>query len=117
MSAAFSQVVHHMTKLPGQQGYRITAVTPLTRLSNLGETVLLQHGQFWDAGGNPLKTLPSWVFAEMRKMSPAALKEVGFSEVPATPKDAPEFLDPETVESKRVDLEERRSAARVRGKR
>lgn len=116
MSSTFSPVVHHMTKLAGQQGYRITAVTPLTRLSNLGEVVLLQHGQFWDAGGNALKTLPAWAYAEMRKMSPAALKEVGFAEAPEQPKDAPNFLDPETVESKRADLEERRSAARVRGK-
>lgn len=116
MSASFSPVVHHMTKLAGQQGYRITSITPLTRLTNYGEVVLLQHGQFWDAGGNALKTIPAWAYAEMRKMSEAALKEVGFAAVPEQPKEAPEFLDPETVAEKKADLDERRSAARVRGK-
>lgn len=113
---SFIPVVHHMTKKAEGQGYRITAITPITRLSSYGEIVQLQGGAFYDAGGKPLEIIPGWAYDEMRKMSPAALKEAGFSAPLDKPKDAPEYLDPEMAAIKREEFEERRASANRKGR-
>jgi len=109
---AFTQVVHHMTKSEGSNSYRITRITPVTRLSESGEVVLLQGGRILDAGGAPLESPPAWAYAAMSKMSAAALKEVGFNAVPEKPAKAPDFLDPDLVAQKRDELAERRGQRR-----
>lgn len=108
----FSQTVHHFTRDPGTKQYRVTAVTPLTRLSQYGEFVFLQGGKFWDAAGVEMKVVPAWAYDQMAKLTERGLKEVGFAHVPVKPKDAPEFLDPETVDFKKSELEERRRNSR-----
>lgn len=109
--ASFSPIVHHMTKLPGTEQYAITRVTPLTRLSCLSEAVYLQNGMIFSVGGDLMTNPPAWVFDEMRKMSEASLREVGFERVPEQPKDAPAFLDHDLAELKAAELEQKRRAA------
>lgn len=104
----FSNVVHHFTRDTGTKQYRVTKITPLTRLSQYGEFVFLQAGKFYDAAGVELKVVPAWAYDQMAKMSETGLKEAGFAHVPVKPKDAPEFLDPETVDFKKSELDERR---------
>lgn len=109
---SFSNVVHHFTRNPETKGYRITKITPLTRLSNLGEFVFLQEGKFWSADGVEMKTVPGWAYDQMAKLTERTLKEAGFSAPVAKPKDAPQWLDPETVEFKKAELEDRRRNSR-----
>lgn len=81
----FSHITHHMGKLDNGM-YAVKRVTPIVRLGSSSESVYLQQGNFYDASGVVLEpeSLPGWVGIEMRKMSPAALKDVGFEEVPST---------------------------------
>lgn len=108
----FSNVVHHFTRDPGTKQYKVTRVTPLTRLSQYGESVFLQGGKIYDAAGVELKVVPAWAYDQMAKLTPRGLKEAGFEQVPAKPKDAPEFIDPEQVDFKKSELDERRRNTR-----
>lgn len=106
----FSAVVHHMNKDPETNRYRVTHITPLTRLSANGEVVMLQSGAFFDAGGVEIKSVdvPVWALKEMAKMTPKALKEVGFEEPVKPQASNPEFLDPEGTAAR----QEARTAAK-----
>lgn len=84
---SYDPIVHHMVKVPDKETWVIGRVTPLTRLGHYGEVVILQAGKFWSDGGPELELadLPGWVYDAMSKMSPAALKEVGFAACPVPP--------------------------------
>lgn len=72
---------------------KVTGVTPYLALgyaepyqNNKGhtlyrsrQTVYLQAGKAYGAGGKEIKELPDWVKAEMGKLSEQALSDVGFS--------------------------------------
>ena len=75
---------------------KVTGVTPYLALgyaepyqNNKGhtlyrsrQTVYLQAGKAYGAGGKEIKELPDWVKAEMGKLSEQALLDVGFEAVP-----------------------------------
>ena len=91
---SFSKITHHMTRNAETQQYKINRVTPIIRLNQYNEVVLLQGGGFYAPEGQPIKEVPGWVYSAMQNLTPAALDEAGFSEVPKAPKNvstAPEL--------------------------
>lgn len=86
----FSHIVHHMTKAPDAQAYayKITRVTPITRLCCMGESILLQGGRVFSSGGDEIPEPPGWFYDQIARLSVAALKEVGFDKVPDRPASA-----------------------------
>lgn len=83
-------IVHHMTKAADAQAYayKVTRITPITRLGCMGEAILLQGGQVFDEGGEVIANPPGWFYEQIARLSPAALKEAGFTEAPARPTSA-----------------------------
>lgn len=80
MSNSYSPITHHMSKVDGSNMYAVTRVTPTIRMAVYGESVLLQNGRVWDDAGKELKPddYPGWLYTEMGKLTPAALREAGF---------------------------------------
>lgn len=79
---SFSHVTHHMGRIPETQQSKVIRTTPIIRLGNYGDVVLLQGGRFFYDNGEEVKDLPGWVYGAMERLTPAALKEAGFSELP-----------------------------------
>lgn len=93
--STFSHVTHHFTRVPETQTMKVTRVTPIVRLTQLGETVYLQNGLCYAAGGQEMP-LPEWAPAAMARLTPACLKEAGFEPSLAdasldTPTEAPQL--------------------------
>lgn len=79
--------VHHHERVPGTQESRLTRLTPYLRLSHKEDPpVYIQGGAVYSEGGPALETLPDWFHAELAKLSPAALQEVGWKSAPAVKK-------------------------------
>lgn len=72
--------VHVVEKVPNKNEYRLKEIHPVVRLSSGEEVVFIQDGTVYDAGGNVLEedTRPGWFISEVGKMTPTALREVGF---------------------------------------
>lgn len=83
---SFSKIIHHMGRVPETQQYKINRVTPSIRLAQYNEVVLLQGGSFYSPEGQAIKEVPGWVYMQMQNLTPAALSEAGFKEVPKAPK-------------------------------
>lgn len=86
--------VHEFGKITLPNGDTRTALTrysPYVGLSQAGddgqshETVFFQAGQFFDQSGKPLPNPPEWAKIQLAKMSPAALKDVGYEEPKPVP--------------------------------
>jgi len=73
------QGIHVYEREPGTQVHRLVKTYPAMRLSANGQEVYIQHGRYWTAGGQPIKSkdLPDWVASEVIKCSPQALAECG----------------------------------------
>lgn len=80
----FSPITHHMTRVAESQLYKINRVTPIVRLGQLSDVVLLQGGQSYSEDGAPCE-LPGWAYAAMARLTPAALKDAGFDAAPEPP--------------------------------
>lgn len=70
---------------------RIDVAEPYTtengkKLYRRQESVYLQGGRFYGADKHPMKVIPGWVYAEVAKCSPEALKQAGFETVPTEPR-------------------------------
>lgn len=73
--------VHHYVKQPGENVVKLVRTNPYIRFSHKdGGTIFLQGGHFWYEGGDLCSERPDWLLAELKKTSPAALKEAGFRE-------------------------------------
>lgn len=82
---SFTKVTHHMTRIAETQQYAINRVTPIIRLGQYNEVVLLQSGSFYTAEGQPIKEPPGWVYLAMQNLTPKSLADAGFKEIPKAP--------------------------------
>lgn len=80
--ASFPHVVHHTSKIPDTDTYAVTRITPIVRISCPNGSVYLQSGKVLSGGGDVVKDLPAWFYEEVAKLTPNALREVGFAECP-----------------------------------
>lgn len=79
--------VQHHERVPGTQESRLTRTTPYLRISHGQDApIYIQGGVAYGEGGPAIETLPDWFHAELAKMSPAALAEVGWKSAPAVKK-------------------------------
>lgn len=82
--------VHVFEKIPGKGEFRLKEIHPAIRIAREEQVLFLQDGTVYDASGRvmDLKDLPGWFKEELHKMTPAALREVGFklAEKPAEKK-------------------------------
>lgn len=78
----FTHITHHFARVPDTQQYKVTRVTPIVRLTQLGDTIYLQGGRCYTAEGVEMD-LPDWAPAAMAKLTPAVLKEAGYDAIPS----------------------------------
>lgn len=96
------QGVHVFEREQGSLNYKLSKIFPAMRLATEGQEVYIQHGRYWTAGGDPIKSkdLPVWVADELAKCSPAALAEAGIHVAVKDPevKKPVEPVEPEPTE-------------------
>lgn len=110
--------VHHYQRERGPSGEltaRLVKTNPYLRFSvDGGGTVFLQGGHFFYEGGDLCPDRPAWLLNEIRKASPAALRECGYNpdrEKALQEQDAPPDLSKIRTNS---EVEQPRAATPVR---
>ena len=81
MSAIDTLTVHHVTvDANGEQV--ITRTTPYVKVKSAeGGPLFLKSGHAMDENGVIISPLPDWVKAEVRRMSPKAIDDIGFTSI------------------------------------